>query len=96
MGVNKDLGLTREVNLDTLSSDSQRFREVIPFPDSLGEEAVLKETFKSSRGYLKGKGVLISATPSLGNKVIMCMYLLIFRMLVRERSLQLFSGSDGL
>ena len=27
------------------------------------------------RGYLKGQGVLISATLSLGNKVIMCMYL---------------------
>ena len=83
------------MNLDTLSSDSQRLREVIPFPDSLGEEAVLIETF-SSRGYLKGQGVLISVTPSLGNKVIMCMYLLIFRMLVHERSLQLLSGSDGL
>ena len=74
------------MNLDTLSSDSQRFREVIPFPDSLGEEAVLLETF-SNKGYLKGQGVLVSVTPSLGNKVIMCMYLLIFRMLVHERSL---------
>ena len=83
------------MNLDTLSSDSQRFREVIPFPDSLGEEAVLIETF-NSRGYLKGQGVLISATPSPGNKVIKCMYLLIFRMLVHERSLQLLSGSNGL
>ena len=68
------------MNLDTLSADSQRFMEVIPFPDSLGEEAVLIEIF-TSKGYLKGQGVLISATPSLWNKVIMCMYLLIFRML---------------
>ena len=45
---------------------------------------------------MKGKGVLISATPCLGNKVFMCMYLLIFRMLVHKWSLQLLSGSDGL
>ena len=83
------------MNLDTISSDSQRFRAVIPFPDILGDEAVLIETF-SCRGYLKGQGVLISATPGLGNKVIMCMYLLIFRMRVHERSLQLLLGSDGL
>ena len=85
------------MNLDTLLSfDSQRFREIIPLSDSLGEEAVLNiETF-TGRWYLKGQGVLISATPSLGNKVIMCMYLLMFRMLVHERSLQLLSGSDGL
>ena len=68
---------------------------VIPFPDSLGEEAVLIEIF-TSRGYLNGQGVLISATHSLWNKVIMCMYLLIFRMLVHKWSLQLLSGSDGL
>ena len=41
--------------------------EVIPVPDSLGEEAILIDIF-TGRGYLKGQGVLISATPSLGNK----------------------------
>ena len=49
-----------------------RFREVIPVPDSLGEDAILIDIF-TSRGYLKGQGVLISAVPSLGNKVI-CRY----------------------
>ena len=48
---------------------TKRFREVIPVPDSLGEEAILIDIF-TSRAYLKGKGVLISATPSLGEKVI--------------------------
>ena len=61
----------------------------------LWEEATLIEIF-TSIGCLKGKGVPISATPSLGNKVFMCMYLLIFRMLVHKWSLQLLSGSDGL
>ena len=70
----QSLALTREVNLDTLSSDSSeeeiRLREVIPVPDSLGEEVI--DIF-TSRGYLKGQGVLISVVPSLGNKVI-CRY----------------------
>ena len=47
----------------------QRFREVIPVPDSLGEEAILIYIF-TSRGYMKGQGVLISAMPSFRNKVI--------------------------
>ena len=46
-GRNYALALTREVNLDTLSSDSSEegFREVIPVPDSLGEEAILIDIF---------------------------------------------------
>ena len=39
----RPLALTREVNLDTLSSDSseEEIREVIPVPDGLGKEAIL-------------------------------------------------------
>ena len=46
-GGNWSLALTREVNLDTLSSDSSEegFREVIPVPDSLGEEAIHVDIF---------------------------------------------------
>ena len=46
-GGKKSLSLTREVNLDTLSSDSseEEFREVIPVPDSLGEEAIPIDIF---------------------------------------------------
>ena len=61
----------------------------------LGKEAKLIEIF-TSRGYLRGQGVLISAMLSLGSKVIMCIYLLIFRLLVHKWSLQLMSGSDEL
>ena len=64
------------MNLDTLSSDSsgEEIRDSgRSFPDSLGEEAILIDIF-TDRGYLKGQGVLISATPSLGNKFI-CWYL---------------------
>ena len=67
------------MNLDTLSSDSseEEIRDSgrsFQSPVSLGEEAihVLIDIF-TSRGYLKGQGVLISAAPSLGNKVI-CTY----------------------
>ena len=65
------------MNLDTLSTDiseekNQRFGKVIPVPDSLGKEAILIDII-TSRGYLKGQEVLISAAPSLGNKVI-CWY----------------------
>ena len=61
------------MNLDTLSSDSseEEFRDVIPVPDSLGEEAtcILIDIF-TGLGYLKGQGGLIPAPPCLGNKVI--------------------------
>ena len=50
----------------------QGFREVIPIPDSLGEEAILIDIFTGGKN-LEGQGMLISATPSLGNKVI-CRY----------------------
>ena len=43
---------------------TQRLREAIPVPDSLGEEAILIGIF-TSRGYVKGQGVLISAVTSL-------------------------------
>ena len=43
--------------------------EVIPVPDSLGEEAIHIDIF-TGLWYLKGQGVLIPATPSLENKVI--------------------------
>ena len=46
--------------------------QIIPVPDSLAEEAILIDIF-TDRGYLKGQGVLISATSSLGNKDI-CRY----------------------
>ena len=49
-GGNHSLALTSEVNSDTLSSDSseeeiKRLGEVIPVPESLGEEAMLKDIF---------------------------------------------------
>ena len=72
------LALTREVNLRhtiirQFRGRNQRLRsEVIPVPDRLGEEDILIDIFTSS-GYLKVQGVLISAAPSLGNKVI-CRY----------------------
>ena len=46
----------------------QRFGGDIPVPDCPREEAILKGVF-TCRRYMKGKSVLISAAPSLGNKV---------------------------
>ena len=54
------------------SRGNQGIREVIPIPDSSGDEAIFIGVF-TSRGYLKGHKVLISAAPNLGNKVI-CRY----------------------
>ena len=44
------------------SSGNQRIREVIQFPDSLGEDAIFIGVL-TSRGYLKGHRVLISDAP---------------------------------
>ena len=76
-GGNQSLALTREVDLDTLSSDSSEeeirdsgrsFQSLIVW----GEEVIFIDIF-TGRGDLKGQGMLISVTPSLGNKVI-CRY----------------------
>ena len=74
-GGNKSLAVTREVNLDALSSDNseEKIREVIPVPDSPREGRSYSYRRLNSRGYQKGHGVLISAAPSLWNKVI-CRY----------------------
>ena len=65
----------RHTIIRQFSRGNQRIREVIPIPDSSGKEPISIGVF-TSRGYLKGHKVLISAGPNLGNKVI-CRYSLL-------------------
>ena len=72
---NSSLALTRDENFDTQSSDkfrggNQGIRKNIPVPMIRGKKLQL---YASSGGYLKCHGMLISATPSLGDKVT-CRY----------------------
>ena len=55
-------------NFDTLSSSAENIREDIPVPDGLRKKSkfIFSDT---SRGYLKSHGMLISAMPSLADKV---------------------------
>ena len=64
------LALTRDVNFDKQSSDisAEEIREVILVPDGLRKETTFTcICFYISRGYFKCHGMLISATPSLGD-----------------------------
>ena len=66
------------MNLDTLSSDSseEEIRDLVRAFQSVivwGEKLHILIDIFTSIGYQKDQGVLISATPSFGNKVI-CRY----------------------
>ena len=81
--VNRGIFIGSEKNF---KPDCQRFREVIAVPDCLGEEAILIDIF-TSKGYLKGKGMLISATPILGIMSSVGILALPFRPLYNKKSI---------